>query len=87
MMAPGAEARYLCRDGFSARLRARLFSQAGKPGHRLFRERFRAPGAQYGSRAFPSLCDLLKLFDEDLEDRALVIVRDGQTLLGKFIKP
>lgn len=34
-----------------------------------------------------TLFNLLKLFDEDLKDGALVIVRDGQTLLRKFIKP
>jgi predicted nuclease of predicted toxin-antitoxin system len=34
-----------------------------------------------------TLFNLLKLFDEDLKDGALVIVRDGQTLLRKFIRP
>jgi len=34
-----------------------------------------------------TLFNLLKLFDEDLKDGALVIVRGGQTLLRKFIKP
>jgi len=34
-----------------------------------------------------TLFNLLKLFDEDLKDGALVIVRDGQTLLRRFIKP
>ena len=34
-----------------------------------------------------TLFNLLKLFDEDLKGGALVIVRDGQTLLRKFIKP
>jgi hypothetical protein len=38
--------------------------------------------------SWPSVIfNLLKLFDEDLKDGALVIVRDGQTLLRKFIKP
>ena len=34
-----------------------------------------------------TLFNLLKLFDEDLKDGALVIVREGQTLLRKFIRP
>lgn len=34
-----------------------------------------------------TLFNLLKLFDEDLKDGALVIVRGGHTLLRKFIKP
>ena len=34
-----------------------------------------------------TLFHLLKLFDEDLRDGALVIVREGQTLLRKFTKP
>lgn len=34
-----------------------------------------------------TLFNLLKLFNEDLKDGALLIVRDGQTLLRKFIKP
>ena len=33
------------------------------------------------------LFNLLKLFDEDLSEGALLIVRDGQTLLRKFIQP
>jgi predicted nuclease of predicted toxin-antitoxin system len=34
-----------------------------------------------------TLFNLLKLFEEDLADGALVIVREGQTLLRKFTKP
>lgn len=34
-----------------------------------------------------TLFNLLKLFDEDLKEGALVIVRERQTLLRKFIKP
>lgn len=33
-----------------------------------------------------TLFNLLKLFDADLKDGALVIVREGQTLLRKFTK-
>lgn len=40
-----------------------------------------------GNPLTSTLFNLLKLFDEDLKDGALVIVRDGQTLLRKFIKP
>lgn len=34
-----------------------------------------------------TLFNLLKLFDEDLRDGAIVVVRDGQTDLRKFIRP
>ena len=47
---------------------------------------FREDPAQ-GEQLTSTLCNLLKLFDEDLKDGALVIVRDGQTLLRKFIRP
>ncbi len=33
------------------------------------------------------LLHLLDLFDEDLAQGAMVIVRDGQTLLRKFVRP
>ncbi|MFQ5792660.1 MAG: DUF5615 family PIN-like protein [Acidobacteriota bacterium] len=35
----------------------------------------------------PVLLNLLELFDEDLAQGAMVIVRDGQTLLRKFVPP
>lgn len=40
-----------------------------------------------GQHITSTLFNLLKLFEEDLQDGALVIVREGQTLLRKFIKP
>jgi len=40
-----------------------------------------------GQHITATLFNLLKLFEEDLNDGALVIVREGQTLLRKFIKP
>lgn len=44
-------------------------------------------GSMDGNQMTSTLFSLLKLFDEDLKDGAIVIVREGQTLLRKFIKP
>lgn len=44
-------------------------------------------GSLDGHALSASLFNLLKLFDEDLNEGALVIVRNGQTLLRKFLKP
>lgn len=44
-------------------------------------------GSLDGDQLTAALMGLLELFDKDLEDGALVIVREGQTLLRKFLKP
>ena len=47
---------------------------------------FRADGMD-DDRTSATLVNLLKLFDEDLKDGAIVVVHEGHTDLRKFIKP